>query len=82
MLPVSIAALLKEQRGPIADYYESVTILFADIVGFTKLASANTASVVVEMLNRYRRGYGWTKNRGGCVCVCVCVNVYWSLAVR
>jgi class 3 adenylate cyclase len=38
--------------GPIADAYPDVTVLFADIVAFTPLASRLPAAEVVGLLDR------------------------------
>ncbi len=51
ILPREIAQILKNQGGTIADYYAPVSILFADLVGFTPLASTLTPSQTVELLN-------------------------------
>jgi len=51
VLPASIAARLKEEKTTIADRFEAVTVLFADIVGFTPLSSGADPEVVVDMLN-------------------------------
>ena len=52
MLPASIAAQLKRNPGQtIADKHEDVTILFADIVGFTPRAQDQTATDLVKFLN-------------------------------
>ena len=52
MLPGPIAAQLKRNPGQtIADSHDEATILFADIVGFTPLASQRTPDSVVRMLN-------------------------------
>ncbi|KPQ33332.1 MAG: adenylate cyclase, family 3 [Phormidium sp. OSCR] len=51
ILPVSIANQLKDTPTTIAEHYESVTILFADIVGFTKLSSEISATELVKLLN-------------------------------
>ncbi len=52
MLPGTIAAQLKRNPGQtIADAHENVTILFADIVGFTPRADTQTAAELVKFLN-------------------------------
>lgn len=51
VLPASIAARLKEEETTIADRFEAVTVLFADIVGFTPLSSGAEPESVVDMLN-------------------------------
>ena len=51
ILPSSIANQLKDAPATIAEQYESVTILFADIVGFTKLSSQISATELVKLLN-------------------------------
>jgi len=52
ILPVSIAQRLKEDHSIIADHFESVTVLFADIVGFTTLADKVSPTKLVGRLNR------------------------------
>ncbi|MCQ2572301.1 MAG: hypothetical protein MJ182_00215 [Treponema sp.] len=54
ILPDSIAARLKENQfgdQTIADKFDDVTVLFADIVGFTKTTSNHTADEIVAALN-------------------------------
>jgi PAS domain S-box-containing protein len=52
ILPVSIAQQLKDQPGlTIAERFEEVTALFADVVGFTPLASRLEPSRAVDLLN-------------------------------
>jgi adenylate cyclase len=51
ILPAPIARRLKQGENPIADTYPEVTVLFADIVGFTELSSRISASELVETLN-------------------------------
>lgn len=52
VLPASIAERLKGGESPIADHFEDVSVLFADIVGFTELASRTTPERVVRILER------------------------------
>lgn len=51
ILPDAIAEQLKETSQPIADGFAEVTILFADIVGFTPLASTLPPERLVRELN-------------------------------
>ncbi|WP_353932046.1 adenylate/guanylate cyclase domain-containing protein [Okeanomitos corallinicola TIOX110] len=51
ILPQVIADQLKLQPTTIADSFLEVTVLFADIVGFTELSSHTPPSQLVELLN-------------------------------
>ncbi|MDJ0633940.1 MAG: adenylate/guanylate cyclase domain-containing protein [Xenococcaceae cyanobacterium MO_188.B29] len=51
ILPKMIAQQLKNQNRTIADHFESVTILFADLVDFTSLFSQLPPIEIVEILN-------------------------------
>jgi class 3 adenylate cyclase len=52
ILPLSIADRLKQQQNPIADGFEDVTIMFADIVNFTDLSSQVSPQELVGLLNQ------------------------------
>jgi class 3 adenylate cyclase len=52
ILPGAISARLKENGEAIADGFADVTVLFADLVGFTELSQKLTPAELVEMLNR------------------------------
>lgn len=51
ILPDKIACRLKHESQTIADTFAEVTVLFADIVGFTQLSSHICATELVELLN-------------------------------
>ncbi len=51
ILPASIAKRLKESTGIIADSHRNVSVLFADIVDFTKLSSNISPDKLVQLLN-------------------------------
>jgi guanylate cyclase len=51
VLPAPVAERLKRSEGVIADGFEEVTVLFADIVGFTPLSASLTPNEVVTLLN-------------------------------
>ena len=52
ILPASIAERLKTSDAAIADHSDGVTVLFADIVGFTPLSARKTPQELVDLLNR------------------------------
>lgn len=52
ILPGPIAERLKNSNQTIADGFADVTVMFADIVNFTQMASGMTPSQVFAMLNR------------------------------
>jgi PAS domain S-box-containing protein len=52
VLPSAIAERLKHQTGAIAEQYDEVTILFADIVNFTPLATRLSPIELVNLLNK------------------------------
>ncbi len=52
MLPEAIAKKLKHSRASMADGFEEVSVLFADIVGFTELSNSLSPTEVVELLNQ------------------------------
>ncbi len=52
ILPASIAQRLKENSSVIADHFESTTVMFSDIVGFTALSEKISPTELVGRLNR------------------------------
>jgi class 3 adenylate cyclase len=59
VLPQSIAARLKNGETIIADTFSDVTVLFADLVDFTRLASRIPASDLVRLLNEIFSQFDW-----------------------
>ncbi len=51
ILPAAIAEQLKQGRSKIADGFDEVTILFADIVNFTQLSEKISPAELLELLN-------------------------------
>lgn len=51
VLPASVSLRLKGGENPIADDFPSVSVVFADIVGFTPMASRLTAVAVTTLLS-------------------------------
>ncbi|MEH2423665.1 MAG: adenylate/guanylate cyclase domain-containing protein [Nostoc sp.] len=51
ILPEMIVEQLKQQYTTIADSFLEVTVLFADIVGFTELSTRTSPAKLVELLN-------------------------------
>ncbi len=52
VLPFQIAQRLKEREQAIADQFDNVTILFADLVGFSTVAAQLTPGELVRLLNQ------------------------------
>lgn len=52
LLPNHMHNALDSVAGRLAETYDNVTMLYADIVGFTKFSSSHSAREVVEMLSR------------------------------
>ena len=65
ILPQPIAERLKRDPGTIADAFQSVSVLFADVVGFTLLASRVGSTEVVEILNAVFTDFDRLANKHG-----------------
>ncbi len=59
VLPKPIADRLKDGQNTIADSFSEVTVLFADIVDFTKLAAHRSPIEVVSLLNKIFSAFDW-----------------------
>ncbi len=66
VLPSSIAQRMSGGEDVIADYFESVSILFADIKGFTALTSEMPAFLLVRFLGSIFQGFDEIMQRHGC----------------
>ncbi len=53
ILPAPVAARLKQTSEIIADHFENVSILFADIVNFSPLAARMPPNEMIKMLNTF-----------------------------
>ncbi|MEG3970218.1 MULTISPECIES: adenylate/guanylate cyclase domain-containing protein [unclassified Microcoleus] len=51
ILPKPIADRLQKERKLIADHFDDVSVLFADLVGFTEFSAHKTPTQLVEILN-------------------------------
>ena len=52
VLPQSIAVRLKQKQETIADSFDQVTVMFADVVNFTPLAARISPTTLVNLLNQ------------------------------
>ena len=65
LLPRTIATRLKEEQQTIADQFDSASVLFADVVGFTPFAERNPPARVVETLDRLFTTFDMLAERHG-----------------
>lgn len=65
MLPAEIVARIQAGETAIADAYAEVSIVFADLVGFTALARRISAQRLVELLNRFFSEFDLRAERHG-----------------
>jgi adenylate cyclase len=70
ILPAEIAQQLKQQQSAIANRFDEVTILFADIVNFTELAAqispielVNSLNQIFSCFDRLAQTYGLEKSK-------------------
>ncbi|MBK8264519.1 MAG: response regulator [Nannocystis sp.] len=65
MLPAAVAGALREGRSFGGELFPAVTVLFADIVGFTALARARGARQIFELLDRLYTSFDALSERHG-----------------
>ena len=65
VLPRSIVDRMKHGETVIADHYDEVTVLFADVVEFTPFAAQDTPARVVGLLNEIFSGFDSLADRYG-----------------
>jgi class 3 adenylate cyclase len=65
VLPARIAARLLVNPEMIADGHSDVTVMFADIVGFTRLADSMSPKQIVHLLNQIFSGFDEIAERHG-----------------
>lgn len=65
ILPAPIAHRLKQEQRTIADNFSEVTVLFADIVGFTELSARVSPTELVELLNQIFTAFDQLADRHG-----------------
>ncbi len=51
ILPAPISEKLKQGQTSIAEYFPSVTVMFADLVGFTPFVAQHTPAEMIDLLN-------------------------------
>ncbi|MBS1537713.1 MAG: tetratricopeptide repeat protein [Bacteroidetes bacterium] len=80
VLPESIAARMIEGDEEIADYYPQVSILFADIAGFTPISTDMPAFMVVRFLNFVFREFDRIIKKHGCEKIKTIGDGYMAIA--
>jgi adenylate cyclase len=65
ILPGPIAQRLKQGENTIADSFDEVTVMFADLVGFTKLSTHLSPAELVELLNKIFSAFDELADRYG-----------------
>ncbi|TMD15302.1 MAG: adenylate/guanylate cyclase domain-containing protein [Chloroflexi bacterium] len=65
VLPPEIAERLKREEYPIADRFDDVSVLFADMVGFTERSAGESPEVTVGVLNEFLSAFDELAQRHG-----------------
>jgi class 3 adenylate cyclase len=80
ILPGPIAERLKSGESTIADHFADVTVLFADIVGFTKMTNGKPPTEVVDLLNDLFRRFDAIAQRFGVEKIKTIGDAYMAVA--
>ncbi|MBX7154844.1 MAG: adenylate/guanylate cyclase domain-containing protein [Candidatus Kapaibacterium sp.] len=80
VLPVSIANRIINDEQQIADYFPNVSILFADIKGFTTISSAMPAQVVLQFLGYVFSDFDRIIKKHGCEKIKTIGDGYMAIA--
>jgi len=80
ILPGPIADRLKGGESTIADHFAEVTVLFADIVGFTTMSDGRPPTEVVELLNDLFRRFDAIAQRFGVEKIKTIGDAYMAVA--
>jgi class 3 adenylate cyclase len=81
ILPAAVAERLKSaEDASIADHFESVTVLFADLVDFTTLAATERPERVVEILNQIFSSFDVMAERRGLEKIKTIGDAYMAVA--
>ena len=80
ILPQPIADRLKQDKGAIADAVPDASVLFSDIVGFTKLSSQVTPAELVAILNEIFSRFDALADRHGVEKIKTIGDAYMAVA--
>jgi HAMP domain-containing protein len=78
ILPKPVARRLKAGEESIADAYDSVTVLFSDLVGFTQLSRKVTAEESVSLLNELVSSFDEAADEHGVEKIKTIGDNYWA----
>lgn len=80
VLPMPIADRLKAGETLIVDRFDAVSVMFADIVGFTTMSSRTTPEALVSMLNNLFRSFDELAERHGIEKIKTIGDAYMAVA--
>jgi class 3 adenylate cyclase len=80
VLPPSIVTRLMQGEDVVADRFESVTVLFADVVGFTPFAAALPPTEVVRVLEKLFSGFDELARKHGVEKIKTIGDAYMAVA--